>query len=167
MIMTQLKNKIAIFISDFRYNWLVWRIKGVYRFVRNFFSPRQSWVIKGMYYDWYDKPELIREVLFRCIVHFVEKEKCFEVVEWEFTSEHKECSTFIEHCYDWITFRRPKLVTEIDKIIEGGLNISLTDRPTLSYDEIYPGLIKLEKELEENDNRYLTGILKWRRYLWT
>ena len=160
-----------------RYWWGIYHVREFYYKVKNFFFPKQSWLVKGMYHDWCDKPELIQEVLYRCIVNYVEQEECFESNDWSQGDTYQECAAFITDCYDWIKIRRPQLVKQIDTIVSNGCQTTefikwveeggeypQDKRP---YDEIYPNLNKLEKELEEADQKYLTGIVKWHQYLWT
>lgn len=160
-----------------RYWWGIYHIRQAYIAVRDLFFPRQAWAVKGMYHGWCDKPELIEEFLYRCIVNYVEEEKCFEYNDWSNGYTYKECEKFIRECYEWITIRRPELCRQIQQIISDAYD-SVAFESWLkkggeytgnkkTYDEIYPNLDKLEKELDEADQKYLTGIVKWHKYFWT
>lgn len=171
------KFKFDCWTYGIRYWWGICHVREFYHKVKNFFLPQQAWLVKGLYHNWCDKPELIQELLYRCIVNYVEEEKCFESIEWNHGDTYKECAAFITDCYDWIKVRRPKLVDQIDKIISNSSNSAAFNewvekggeypQDKRSYDEIYPNLTNLENELRETDLKYLTGIVKWREYLWT
>jgi len=161
-----------------RYTWGFSHMYDLYYVVRNFFKPRQAWYVKDMYYDWCDKPELIQQSLYNAIVNYVEEEKCFESIDWNDGETHQECEAFITDCYDWIKIRRPKITDKIEQIINqpwdtskgikhGELNLNKFINSHKTYDELYPGLANLEKELEDKDTEYLCKIVKFRNYLWT
>lgn len=143
--------------------------------LRCFFNPRQKWLLKKIPNTWADKTHLIPEILYECIVHFVEGERCFETIRWDSGFDgHKECADFIRDCYDWIKVRRPELKKRIDNIISAGFSkeelldlIATLNSNKRTYEEMYPGLNDLENELYEKDTYYLTGIVKYRNYLWT
>lgn len=44
--------------------------------IHDFFFPKQKWLTKKVIgRSWKDKPELIADILFECVINFVEKEK--------------------------------------------------------------------------------------------
>jgi hypothetical protein len=98
--------------------------------IKNFFFPRQRWIKKYITYnDYCDKPELIQEFLFGCLIEFVDKEEYFEVVDHrvdfhaELTgwyiyikyrrSRQTECDNEIidQKCLEWIVENRNRLWT--------------------------------------------------------
>ena len=42
--------------------------------IKVFFKPKQKWLTETIPNSWKDKPELIRDILFECIIHFIEEE---------------------------------------------------------------------------------------------
>lgn len=161
-------------LRDYRHTPGISYLFDIYYFIKNRIKPKQAWLITDIYYDWCDKPELIEEVLYRCIVNYVEDENCFGVIDWSHHQTYKEAAAFIKDCYDWIKIRRPKLQKQIQEIIANGFSeLELQDFLTTlnnnkkTYDEQYPGLKELEAELYNKDTEYLTNIIKYRSYLWT
>jgi hypothetical protein len=140
--------------------------------ISNLFFPKQKWLTKTIPRSWKDKPELIRDFLYLCLQHYVEEEKCFEFIVWDNNDTHKEVAAFIKECYKWIVEDRPKLVKEIDDIITNGSEKNWEDfmerlkNAKKTYEETYPNLDNLEKELDEKDTYFLSGIIKNRGYLW-
>jgi hypothetical protein len=129
--------------------------------------PKQKWL--NIPRSWCDKTWLIPHVMFESIIHLVEKEREHQWADC--TEEHpnwKEAGDFIKECYQFAKEERPKSAAEIDRIISHGAEgWTLNRLQTMSYDEIYPNLTKLEEELEEKESKYLHGIVKYRQYLWT
>jgi hypothetical protein len=147
----------------FRINRLKTRL-GYYH-VRNFFFPQNKWLMKGVPRCWRDKDELFRVILFNGLVHYVEGEKCFEVIEWGNNEKDIEVAAKIKEIYAWIKEGRPAKEKELEQSYP---NISIEDimagkTPPNVYDKVY----KVEAELENKDTEYLTWIVQNRRYLWT
>jgi hypothetical protein len=140
----------------------------------NWFNSPQQWVYdvvpRARYMDQY---QVIENVLYAAIVDFVEREKCFELIDWNF-GDHKEAGDFIQKCYDWIKIGRPKLQQKIEQIINNAYKNQsieemireLNDPNRIPYDEKYPGLTEAETELQERDDHFFNGIVKYRQYLW-
>jgi hypothetical protein len=80
--------------------------------IKHFFSPSQRWIKKYITYNAYcDKPELIQEFLFGCLLELVEKEEYFEIVEIGHKVDfHAELTGW----YRYIKFQR-SMQTECDK----------------------------------------------------
>ena len=153
-------------------NYYYYRFLDIKRTIRDFFFPRQKWLTKTIPNSWKDKTELIEDLLFECIKHYVESERCFEVIDWNYHETRKETEKFIKECYVWITQDRKKLTDGIQRIIEAGFSdikniMEDFQNSEITYEERYPNLSNLEKELEEKDTYFLTGIIKYRRFLWT
>jgi len=124
-------------------NW-AWKI-------RFFFNPRQKWIKKHISYnEWCDKPELITDFLFGCVVHFIEEEKTFEMTVMD-EPPWKEFGDFIKECYNYIKVDRPAL----EKKIENSFSVN------------YGEWKEFQKELEEKDMKYLTKIVKYKEQMWT
>ncbi len=130
--------------------------------VRYFFNPRQKWLTKQIPNSWCDKVSLIKDVNFSMIVHFVEDEKCFENTDYEGSSEgHVKFARELMECYLYIKTRRPML----DKMYWDAF--PKDDEYTGDYQKDYGETNRLEKELEEQDTKWLTWIVTNRGFLWT
>jgi hypothetical protein len=151
--------------------------------IKCFFNPRQKWLTKKIPNHWCDKVELIRIVLFECLVNFVDGEKCFEVLCWgedkedhkyygenwqQIVKEKQEEKAKILKCYDYITKQRPQLSIDLNKAypkfdIDDLFRIKLKQ----SYQETYGEVIRIEELIEKLDNETLSTILELRERLWT
>ena len=67
-------------IIFYRWFWL-----DIYYKVICFFTPQQKWLLDVIPNTWKDKPELILDVLYACVVNYVEEEECFERIVWDGT----------------------------------------------------------------------------------
>jgi hypothetical protein len=127
-----------------------------------FFNPRQKWLTKQIPNSWCDKVTLIRDVNFAMIVDFIEGEKCFERTDYEGSSEgHIKFARELMECYLYIKTRRPML----DKMYWDSFPDD--DKYTGDYLVDYAETNRLEKEMEEQDTKWLTWIVTNRGYLWT
>lgn len=109
------------------------------------FNPRQSWIKNHIeYYEWQDKPELITDFMFGCIIHLVEEEEYVG----KFVSETKNEITFdkqLLECYDYIKIQRPKMIKDMEKSPVGS-----------EWEKIY-----------ELDEKWLIWIVKHKESMWT
>ena len=142
--------------------------------IKDFLFPQQQWLRKVIPRSYQDKVELLPAVLFAFIVDFVEQENPFQFSEWDDLSvpefypdepeaikaylEHatarKEAGEFIRACYQYIKVERPKAQKEIDDM-------------EAKTSEDLERLIASEEAMTEKDTAFLTGIVKYRNYLWT
>ena len=141
-----------------------------------FFFPRQKWLTKQIPKDWSDKKGLIPELLFACIVHFVEEEKPFEVADWDATEGHREARKNIEEIYRWVKGRDAfqerimgayppsKSFDEMFKRIEEGKYEGHYEFVSTGYyDEVH----RLEAEFDEGEKKHMKMIIDNLDYLWT
>ena len=149
--------------------------------IKCFFNPRQKWLTKKIPNHWCDKVELIRIVLFESLVHYVDEEKCFDVLAWDeediegcdlnlktFFNEKRERKAKILKCYDYITKQRPQLSADLDKAYpEFDIDDMLQIRKTMNYLETYGEVNRIEALIEKLDNETISTILELRERLWT
>lgn len=138
------------------------KLSGLYDKLRYFINPRQKWLTKQIPNEWNDKVTLIKDINFAMIVHFVEVEKCYENTDYENSSEgHAKFAKELMECYLYIKTRRPML----DKMYWASFPDD--DKYTGDYLVDYAETNRLEKEIEENDTKWLTWIVTNRGFLWT
>jgi len=64
-----------------------YRIIQIKQWICDLFAPKQKWLTKKIPRHWSDKPELIRDILFECLVHYIEEEKAFDNLDWDWSDE--------------------------------------------------------------------------------
>jgi hypothetical protein len=128
-----------------------------------FFNPRQKWLTKLISNQWMDKPELIKDILFACLVHYVEEEKGINSSVF-YETDYKEghiSKEYLDHCievntdlqnvYNYIKTERPKFELVIEREWKTNSRIA----------------IKMESEMSDKDVWAMTTIAKYSPYLWT
>lgn len=124
--------------------------------------PRQAWLTKAAGRTWRDKPELLADILFAAIIHFVEEEDCFNVnlLDDPFASELRDC-------YDWAKTGRAAAYKAMEDSwhpgpvsFEGGFHMGEGTGSMEDY-------MRLETAAQERDTRYLRWIIDQRAMLWT
>jgi hypothetical protein len=127
------------------------------------FNPRQKWLTKLISNQWMDKPELIKDILFACLVHYVEEEKGINNPDF-YETDYKEghiSKEYLDHCievntdlqnvYNYIKTERPKFELVIEREWKTNARIA----------------IKMESEMSDKDVWAMTTIAKYSPYLWT
>lgn len=139
--------------------------------IRDFFWPRQKWLLRNVPNSWCDKVELIPLVLFEILVHFVEEE--MDIVSWDWQDEVKAGHTSqekadeirrvaaeIKEVYNYIKHVRPCLEIQLENSYPD-FNVSG------SYQELYGETDRLTAFIKEQDEWAMQVILSVREYLWT
>lgn len=132
-----------------------------YRQISTRLWPRQKWLTDRIPRCWEDKTTIIPDLLFACVIHYVDGEKCFEQVVIE-----EPLATELRACYDWAkTGRAAAEKVKEDSWHPGPLKQGSfeMEKGTGSMEEY----IRLEHEIVEQDTKWLVWIVQHRDYLWT
>jgi hypothetical protein len=160
-----------------------------------FFNPRQKWLTKKIPNTWMDKTELIRVLLFECLIHYVEQEDGLD--RMHLLKDDLKKGYIDQAYYDIDLLREKELLAAYkhikvrdqlereafdaypkcrqDDIFVKDENCKLgsyymkscEELYGCSFEEAYGKCMQLENELEEKDEKALQTILKYRSYLWT
>ena len=157
-----------------------------------FFFPRQRWLTKKIPNEWCEKDELIRILLFECLVEYVDGEKCFEVLCWD-ADEYKEhfvdaepiikkkenLKKTIQDAYNYIKVERPQLIKDHEASYPTPIGPAFTStngktvwtscesQYGMSFAEAYGENMRLEELIDSLDQKYLHDIIEIRQTLWT
>jgi hypothetical protein len=141
-----------------RYFW-----KDLWYKITAFFNPRQKWLTKHIPNTWKYKPELIQDILFACLIDYVEEEKGLhdasfyeqDLKDGHLSQEYYDHSVAINNdlreAYNYIKMQRPVLESKI--IIDDQIDIV--------------AWLKAESTLNDKDIWAMTVIVKYSKYLWT
>ena len=143
------------FISRFQYRLPRWW----YEQVTTRFAPKQKWLAKILPRTWCDKTTLIPMLNFECVKHFVEKEECFERINYDSDPDHQKFAVELKACYKFITKDLPQL----ERLRDG----SYPKTHTGDYEKDYEMLNLYEKEINEQTTKWLTWIVVNRDFFWT
>lgn len=123
---------------------------------------QNKWAIKIIGRKFRDKPELIAEWLYAAVIDFVEKEKCFEVTDWDCSEETRRLAAELREIYTWAKTGRAEFSERIRKSV---VEVSMEDwlKSDVNWDEYN----RLTDEMEQWDTRCLSWIVANRGILWT
>jgi hypothetical protein len=125
-----------------------------------FFNPRQKWLTKHIPNIWKDKPELIQDILFACLVHYVEEENGLHdesfykkdlddgYISKDYYDHGVEWNNDLREVYDYIKTERPEL----------------ENRSTFENAQDHIAHMQL---IDTKDVWAMTTIAKYSQYLWT
>lgn len=162
------------------YRWSLY----YYEVIKPIFRPENKKIRKAIPGKWTDVTSLIVDVNFAMIKQFYEDEYLLGIVDWENSSEgHKQFEQWLKETYDYITIKRPSLEAERDAsyppskpfnewfeekvVLENGKKVYQMKDDGIPYEIKYKDVIRLEKEIEENDSSILHKMIEYREYFWT
>jgi len=126
---------------------------------------------------YYDKPELILYGMMNLLVDFVEKEKCFENVDYSQGPYWKDIGDSIQEIYDWWK-DYPNRQNEISIALDNWHDIKFKDdqpdewlakinsADTIEVERYSKIHDQLEKRLEDEETEMLIKLMKIRQGLW-
>lgn len=139
------------------------------------FKPQHRELHKIIGREWRDLVYIIPNILFECVKSYVDKElkgdipfhdvdKCENEFEKPILIDWNNFYKGFTECYNYIIMERPLLNEKLDKENDNAIK---DERKNLTYGEKYAESIKIEKELKEKDDKYLSWILEYREMFWT
>lgn len=154
--------------------WLYYTVPRLwYAHVASRLFPRQRWLTKTIPRQWQDKPELLAETIYTFVRHYVgqDGEDALNRVEWE-----EADAAMLREIYGWATTGRAAAFAAIsaayppmrsfpkESVADWIAALNVVD-PTRAA--AYAEVDRLEKAMEETDDRYLTWVVVNRGKLWT
>jgi hypothetical protein len=131
------------------------------------FKNNQKWLTNSIPSKKVDNNDLVRDVLFKIVVHFVEDEHGLDDLSWIEDVTHREILEDIQNIYNWITEERQLLVDKIEQIEN---NFSIPENEdiikyinTKFIDEI----VQFHTDLTDRDTKMLLRIIELRDFLVT
>jgi hypothetical protein len=151
------------------------------RWLRAWFRGPHNIVFLDIPPTWCDKDEKIRLFVFKMLKDFVEKEKCFEHIEYSTNDIDREVEKKIRATYAWITVDRKKAVAEYEQLLHkvyGHTRFEETPipgKPDLVELHLVPKVSETDRKsvtaaetyYETRDQEVLLDIMTIRRHLWT
>jgi len=125
------------------------------------FKKHQKWLENSIPSKKTDNSVLVRELLFKILVHFFEDEHALTAMPWNEDELHKKVIQELEHSYIWITEERPLLA---DKVVQLWDSVGYCETST-DRDKVITEVNSLEEKILERDCIVLTQIVKYREFL--
>lgn len=153
--------------ESLKYQFPFYHIKNCYYFLRDCLSPRQKWLTKDIPNYWSDKPVLIPQLLIKCLIHFVEEEKCFANTDYNvYTDDGEDTGKLNQFAEELLAHYKiakntlPELRAQIEKEF---VKVSDQSPGAKTVDELY----NLEDDYDELESLLLVWIVENRNQLWT
>jgi hypothetical protein len=138
----------------FKYRDFKWKIK---RTIRN---PRKEMRKAVFPSEYWDLHTLIIRFHIECIIEFVEREKCFETIAWDWNDDVKKTGAELREAYEYCKTGRAKLQAELDEAWERVSNNG-------PYEVVYKEVNEKEAWLKECDTKVCKWVIDNRELLWT
>lgn len=133
--------------------------------IKCFFFPSQRWLTRNIPNTWKDKPELIRDILFECLVHYVEVEE--ENLKDYITMEDPDFGRKKKHQKIWQAYKNikeelPNLIKEYESLCEKDY-----DKKDYYYriDNIQK-INELREKIDRLEQETVLSIVEVRESLW-
>jgi hypothetical protein len=128
------------------------------------FNPRQKWLTKHIKNTWQDKPELIKDILFASLVHYVEEENGIQ--DHTVYDEDLKAGYISQEYYDSVVTTNTELQEVYNYIKHERSILEKVAGEALNGDDLGDWFTK-ESVINDKDVWAMTTIAKYSPYLWT
>lgn len=127
-----------------------------------FFAKRhQKWLENSIPNKKTDNSDLIRDVLYKIVIHFVEDEDGLNAMPWNEDELHKEVLQEVEQIYNWIKEDRPLILNKLRQMWD-----NCNPLMDASYAEVQINDInEVEEYILKMDEKHLSKIVQYRTFL--
>jgi hypothetical protein len=157
--------KIKMKIVDMVW-WFRWRVDPRHRY--HVINTMDKWgKLNGVTYGWEEVDQQMMYACFKLFVDYVEKQRPFDIIDFETEEINNALGKEILDLYGWWTITRPKERWDLDA--------AWSKLPPSSFDENNKwihrpearALLDRNKDLDAKDDEMLMRLVKVRRHLWT
>jgi hypothetical protein len=172
-----LKNLFRVFRKPSMLFNRFWRSDVYYGFT-SYFNPRQKWLTRVIPNTWCDKVELVPQIIFACLIDFVEGEKGLSQLDFDWEKELEDGHVSQEYVDNVIKvyseLRDVYVYIKTERALLQKQHVaSYPDYPLppelegKGYYEVYAETNRLEKLIKEKDQWAMHAIVTHVGYLWT
>jgi len=129
--------------------------------IRNPRREMRSIVFPAKYHD---LQSIIVDFHIQCIIEYVEREKCFEILDWEWNEEVKKTGAELREAYEYCKTGRALLEKQLKDAWD---KVPFDSPKPVSYDDLYGDVDKKEAWLHECDTKLCKWVVDNRDKLWT
>jgi len=140
--------RISMRLRDLKY-----KIKNTLR------NPRKEMRDSVFPSDWSDLTESITKFHAEAVIEFVDREKCFETVDYSSDEIHKKFQTELLEMHEYAKTKRPELLEQLDKAYE-------RVDTTKPYHEAYKEVREIENEIKIRDTKLCHWVIDNRDFFW-
>lgn len=126
--------------------------------------------------QWHDTDERMLFGMMSLLTDYIEKERAFEVIEWDNADDHKYVKSEILTIRNW-WLNRPRRLKDIDDALDKWHTerfkgkdkwLEELNKPsTKKAERLWVKLNKMEADLNTEETDMLIRLIKIREYLWT
>lgn len=115
-------------------------------------------------WGWHDTDERLLHASMELLIQFIKNEDPFEVVDWDHTKEFRDVAKTIKEIEKWWK-NYPNRLKEIDKVTNTWYKLNC--KKDKKQNEYFKNINKLEKKLQDEEQKMLKKLIDIRQYLWT
>jgi hypothetical protein len=131
-----------------------------------FFRQNHQWLNNAIPSEKTENSELIRILIFKTFVHFIDEQKGLEDVLWDNDEKHKEVKEKMIRLYEWIVEDRPLLENKLNQLNQSFPEVPETENIWKFVNENHiEDIISLEAALFDRDQVALKEIIDLRDYM--
>jgi hypothetical protein len=148
-------------LYDFFFYTIRYKLKDFKRKVKyRIINPRKKMRKAVFPSTYWDLETHIVQFHIECIIEYVEREKCFENISWDWNDEVKARGAELKEAYEYCKTGRAKLQAELDEAWERVPSAG-------TYEVVYKEVNDKEAWLKECDTKLCTWVINNREVLWT
>jgi hypothetical protein len=140
--------------------------KNLWYKVKCVFNPRNKWASTVIPREWQDKDTIFENLLFAGIIDYVEREKCFETIDWKGSGLEKE-EKELREVYKWAKYGKIELENKINNAYPSIELYKINKLTTEGYKKLYGEVNRLDELLFDINTTHLNWIVNHRNILWT
>lgn len=154
---------------EFKLLSILYRVNKFFRRIRHrIVNPRKEMRNAVFPSQWWDLETHIVQFHLQCVIEYVEREKCFEVISWNWSEEVIKSRKELEEAYNYAMSGRAKLQKDIsdawDKIPLRDLSEPINAE---EFHKMYEDVTAKELWLNECDTKLCKWVIDNRQILWT
>ena len=122
-------------------------------------NPRKEMRNKVFPHRWNDLTESIVTFHLEALIEFVDREKCFDNIEYNSDNHHREFAKGLKECYDYAKITRPSLKLKLEEAYK---DVPFEGDFLVVYKEVN----KITTDMKEYDTKVCEWVIKNRDYFW-
>ena len=150
---------------------IYWKLNSLYYSIRDYFFPRQAWLIKLLKGSRKDKDHIVEIVLIECLLNFVEVElKWTNFNEEDYKDFPNHQLNFYKELWpNYLKIKKELPALQLEEEDEWNRVEQIRDKlgPNASYQEIYGKVNTLEEKIEKLQTEVFSWLIINRSHLWT
>jgi len=159
-------------ITDYKYGIFNrhWWNDLYYKQISSRLNPRNKWLTKQIPRTWQDKDHILEICVLEALKHYVEGEKCFEVLSTKGPPEQVKYLREVLENYEAVKYKLPALEKQLEEAWDAipSRHINDINKSTKEdYDRTYGKIDALDEEIYNLKTKVMLWVVEYRNGLWT